>query len=118
MWDCLKQSHYRDLVLPIPQSNSEAAKQMRCAVIMAIVARTIDAHIFQPTYLLSPNSGIRPLLTRLAQEDSRRESALRALIQTMLSQEQSTAADKCIAQTCDDVMQSAAGVLPKGEEPK
>ena len=107
---------YRDLAPPIPQSNSDAAKQMRCALIMASLARAIDAHIFQPTYFLSADSGIRNLLTRQAQDESRKESAVRALIQAMLPKEQDTVATSRVAQACGDVMQDVGGLLPSEAE--
>ena len=97
--------------LPIPQSNSTAAKQMRSVVILASIARAIDMHVFQPTYFLPTNAGIRDLLTRQAQEDSRKESAFRAMMQAVLPKEQDTVATSRVLQVCDETMLNIGGFL-------
>lgn len=66
--------------VPLPPSNSEEAKQMRLAVILAILAREIDKHIFQPTYILSEDSWIREVLANLALKNAKKESFCRSLL--------------------------------------
>ncbi|KAK2738253.1 hypothetical protein FQN57_007116 [Myotisia sp. PD_48] len=58
---------------PLPHSNSKAAKQMRFVSLLAVLAREIDTHLFQPTYMTEDGS-IRDRLLALARTDSERES--------------------------------------------
>src|SRR5258708_4230115 len=66
--------------VPLPQSNSDAAKQMRFAVFLAILARELDEHIFQPSYLSTEDNSIREVLVGLAMTEPKRESFCRALL--------------------------------------
>jgi len=109
----LKQSRYGELALPIPQSNTNAAKQMRCVAIMANIARAIDTYILQPTDFLPSNNGLRRLLAQQAQDESRKEAALRAMIQALLPTQQDTAATIRITEACNDVMHDVSGLLPR-----
>ncbi|KAJ5169019.1 uncharacterized protein N7482_004613 [Penicillium canariense] len=65
---------------PLLASNSVPAKGMRLAVILGILAREINKHIFQPNYLLSEDCQIRDILSQLASEDSEKESFCRAML--------------------------------------
>jgi hypothetical protein len=47
---------------------------MRLAIFLAILAREVDKQIFQPTYLLPEDAGIREVLTNLGASDSEKES--------------------------------------------
>lgn len=85
---------------------------MRSVVILASLAHTIDFHIFQPTYFLPPNSGIRNLLTRQAQDESRKESAIRAMAQALLPRDQDTVASGRVIQACDELIQDFGALLP------
>ncbi|KAK3045799.1 hypothetical protein LTR09_012659 [Extremus antarcticus] len=113
VWSGLKQSRYDELALPIPQSNTNAAKQMRCVAIMANIARAIDTYILQPTDFLPSNGGLRGLLVRQAQDEIRKEAAFRAMIQALLPTQQDTAATSRIAEACDNVMHDIGGLLPR-----
>jgi hypothetical protein len=99
--------------VPLPQSNSNAAKQMRSVIILAILAREIDKYIFQPTYLLTEDSGIRKLLVDLAMEDSNKESFCRALFQTVSPEAHSGNAERRIRKVVDNVSSYASDLLPK-----
>ena len=81
-----------------------AAKQMRCVVILASMARIFAEYLFQPTLLLPAQCGIRDVLTRQAQQSSARECAVRALLQALLPSEQEPACSKRIDKACDAVM--------------
>ncbi|KAL4794940.1 hypothetical protein BDV19DRAFT_399048 [Aspergillus venezuelensis] len=65
--------------VPLPHSNSPAAKQMRLAIFLAILAREVDKQIFQPTYLIPEDAGIRKVLAKLAADDIERESFYRSI---------------------------------------
>ncbi|KAE8347691.1 hypothetical protein BDV24DRAFT_157167 [Aspergillus arachidicola] len=66
--------------VPLPLSNSTAAKQMRLAVILAILARELDKHIFQPIYIILRDTQIREALTTLAASDSEKEPFCRSIL--------------------------------------
>lgn len=66
--------------VPLPQTNSTVAKQMRLAVILAILAREINEQIFQPAYLSSEENDIREVLVDLAMRDHKKESFCRGLL--------------------------------------
>ncbi|KAL4953246.1 hypothetical protein BDW69DRAFT_194975 [Aspergillus filifer] len=65
--------------VPLPHSNSPAAKQMRLAILLAILAREVDKNIFQPTYLIPEDVGIRKVLANVASYDIERESYYRSI---------------------------------------
>lgn len=65
---------------------------MRLAVILAILAREIDKHIFQPTYLAPVDSQFRKVLANQAALDSEKESFCRSII---LSMDEETQARTC-----------------------
>ncbi|KAL3476227.1 hypothetical protein BJX99DRAFT_258742 [Aspergillus californicus] len=81
-WDTFK-SRANDYVprdVPLPFSNSKAARQMSFMVILAILAREIHEQIFQPTYILSENKHIHEVFFNLAVVDSEKESFLRSML--------------------------------------
>lgn len=38
--------------MPLPQSNTSAAKQMRVAAVLAVLSRSLHRHVFRPVYLI------------------------------------------------------------------
>jgi hypothetical protein len=65
--------------VPLLASDSPAAQGMRLAVILAILAREIDKHIFQPNYLFS-DTELRTVLCNLAAVDGEKESFCRSML--------------------------------------
>ncbi|KAI3399608.1 hypothetical protein diail_6247 [Diaporthe ilicicola] len=51
--------------LPLPQSNSPAAKQMRIASVIAAVSRALARHVFRPSYALDGGADSDAALARL-----------------------------------------------------
>lgn len=102
--------------LPLLPSNTRAAKHMRCVAILASVARVFANHLFQPTYLLPANSGMRDLLARQAKDHSAKESNLRASLQLLLPEEQESASSQAIEATCDVIITLVSGFLSPAEE--
>lgn len=90
--------------MPLPESNSDAAKQMRCVVILGQLARSTAIHVLQPTHLFPANGCIGSVLTRQARDDSRKESAIRALFQAMLPNEHDAYATRAVDRACKEVM--------------
>jgi hypothetical protein len=89
--------------VPLPQSNSPAAKQMRIAVMLAILARAIDKDIFQPTYILDGESGIRELLLHQAIADSGKEAYCRSILLSMFPEEQTKVSEERVKEVIGDV---------------
>ncbi|KAE8370503.1 hypothetical protein BDV27DRAFT_61792 [Aspergillus caelatus] len=69
--------------IPLPCSNTLAAKQMRLALILAILAREINKHIFLPTYIApvdNENNPFRQVLNNEAAINSEKESFCRSIL--------------------------------------
>lgn len=83
----------RESQIPLPCSNTSAAKQMRLAFILAVLAREINKYIFQPTYI-APTDGniLRRVLNDQAAKDSEKESFCRLIL---LSIDPATQARTC-----------------------
>ncbi|KAH8704975.1 hypothetical protein BGW36DRAFT_421555 [Talaromyces proteolyticus] len=79
-WKKLRSPGIMSHQIPLPQSNSTAAKQMRYAVFLAILARELVEHIFQPSYIFQSENDIREILGDLAVKDSKKESFCRAIL--------------------------------------
>lgn len=43
--------------MPLPQSNTSAAKQMRVAAVLAVLSRSLHRHVFRPVYLIEEDDG-------------------------------------------------------------
>jgi len=117
-WKKLKEHEILQHRIPLPPTNTSAAKHMRIAAILAILARSIDKLIFQPTYLLEEDSGIRELLLREAISCSKRESFCRALLGKMLPDEQADAAKERAKRVAAHVMLEVQELLPPDDAEK
>jgi hypothetical protein len=76
---------------------------MRIAVVLAIMARSIDKHIFQPTYIKDEEDVIRILLVRLAGTNSKMESFGRALLLAIFPDEQARNATKAVGAVIKEI---------------
>ncbi|KAK1093100.1 hypothetical protein LTR48_003000 [Friedmanniomyces endolithicus] len=101
--------------MPMPEGNTDAGKHMRCVAILGSLARGFTDSLFQPTYLLPENSGIRDMLLRQANADPERESTLRALLQGSLPNEQEHAASKRVETVCNRLMMEVSFLLSSDE---
>lgn len=66
--------------VPLPASNSKAAQGMRLVIILAVLSREIDKHIFQPNYLDSDDNQLRGIFSQLAKTDGEKEAFCRAML--------------------------------------
>jgi hypothetical protein len=89
---------------------------MRVAVILAILARSLNFHIFHPTYVFGEESGVRETLCRLAVYDSKKESFCRSLLLSVFQGEQDGAANERIESATEYVMRHVHGLLPRENE--
>lgn len=103
--------------LPIIASNSKSAKQMRILSVVAIIARQFDTHLLQPTYLIGSQHQLRDLLTDQAFDESRKEAAVRGLIQALLPKRQDSVASDRVQIACSDIMRIVQDLLPANLRP-
>ncbi|KUI72983.1 Myosin-11 [Cytospora mali] len=66
-WANLRSSEYlkHAVRIPLPQSNSTAAKQMRIAAVLAVLSRALTKHIFRPSYLVENDTELAKALRDL-----------------------------------------------------
>lgn len=76
--------------VPLPPSNTNAAKEMRLAVFMGLLARELADNIFQPIYISPSESDILNILRELAVKDPKKESYCRAILLAMSPEKQNT----------------------------
>lgn len=77
--------HATQLQIPLPQSNSSAAKGMRISAVLAVLSRALHRHLFRPVYLLDDDDeNLVKFLRVLEDENPARELHLRStLLATM-----------------------------------
>ncbi|KAJ5630967.1 uncharacterized protein N7484_011067 [Penicillium longicatenatum] len=82
IWEKLRKEIARFAVqyFPLVPSNSSEAKGMRLAMILAILSREICKNIFQPDYILPEDSAIHGILSRLAENNTEKESFYRRVL--------------------------------------
>lgn len=85
-WANLRGSEYlkHAVRVPLPQSNSAAAKQMRIAAVLAVLSRALAKYVFRPSYLVDNDGELAKALRDLeavspAQELHARATLLAAL---------------------------------------
>lgn len=87
-WTRLRENDVFKHRIPLPQSNSNVAKKMRVAMILSTLARLVDKFIFQPTFLLREDSGLREILRQQAIIDPTKERYTRGVLLSMSPDEQ------------------------------
>jgi len=92
-WTNLRSSpylkHATQLQIPLPQSNSPAAKGMRISAVLAVLSRALHRHIFRPVYLFDDDDEpFCRFLRSLEDEDPSREAHLRATLLSMSQERQ------------------------------
>jgi hypothetical protein len=85
---------------------------MRIAILLAYLARSVDKHIFHPTYLFGEGSEAREVLLRQAISNSEQESFIRAVLSSILPKEQDELAELRTGYVIDDVMWIMEDLLP------
>ncbi|KAH6848137.1 hypothetical protein B0I37DRAFT_415814 [Chaetomium sp. MPI-CAGE-AT-0009] len=80
LWENIKNHPAVRKDIPIPLSDTPAAKQMRIAAFLAVLVHQIRQHIFQPTYLLQDRTGLNKFLDDLTDSDAESEAHLRSVI--------------------------------------
>ncbi|KAB5540580.1 hypothetical protein GE09DRAFT_1137783 [Coniochaeta sp. 2T2.1] len=107
-WANLRQSEYLKHArqIPLPQSNSPAAKQMRVAAVLAVLSRALDRYVFRPVYITdngAGDDGIVNLLRAIACDSATKEEHTRATLLAMLPEKQKAAATKRVSAAVREV---------------
>ncbi|KAK4173359.1 hypothetical protein QBC36DRAFT_336003 [Triangularia setosa] len=92
-WTNLRTSPYlkmaTQLQIPLPQSNTPAAKGMRISAVLAILSRALHRHVFRPNYLLDDDDeNLVKFLRALEDDDPAREAHFRATMLSMMPERQ------------------------------
>lgn len=101
--------------IPMPLSNSPAAKQMRVAAVLGICAQLLSKHIFQPTYLLNDNS-LSNLIVEISEVDPDTELYLRSVLLPIHPNKQEKNAKARIGHVVASVVQYAGPMLSEESE--
>ncbi|KXX80034.1 Myosin heavy chain, skeletal muscle, adult [Madurella mycetomatis] len=92
-WTNLRNSpylkHATQLQIPLPQSNTPAAKGMRISAVLAVLSRAMHKHLFRPVYLLDDDDeNLVKFLRALEDEDPTREAHMRSTLISMMPERQ------------------------------
>lgn len=115
-WLRLQQLGHWCRSVPVLESNTGTAKDIRSVLVVASLARTFAQFLFQPTDHLAPDSGLRELLLRQAAENGAKEAATRAHIRALLPSGLQAARARRVDETCTTIMEVVKGVLPANRE--
>ncbi|KAH8725400.1 hypothetical protein GQ44DRAFT_726853 [Phaeosphaeriaceae sp. PMI808] len=114
-WGKLRENPNVHFRLPLPQSNTDAAKGMRAIAVLTTLVRLIDKHIFQPSYLLDEGSGFRELLCHQATQDQKKERFIRGILLAMVPDQPDKYAKEHIRWISEDLFVGAGVnyILPR-----
>jgi hypothetical protein len=87
-WAKLRENDVFKHRIPLPQSNSGIAKEMRVAIVLGALSKLVDSLIFQPTFVLHEDSGLRELLCHQAVIDPIKERYTRGILLSMFPENQ------------------------------
>ncbi|KAK7746254.1 hypothetical protein SLS53_002213 [Cytospora paraplurivora] len=85
-WTNLRSSEYlkHAVRIPLPPSNSTAAKQMRIAAVLAVLSRALTKHIFRPSYLVDNDAELSRVLKDLEAVNPAQELHARSTLLAVL----------------------------------
>ncbi|OGM49459.1 hypothetical protein ABOM_001762 [Aspergillus bombycis] len=120
-WEKLRKRELaREHKIPLPCSNTPAAKQMRLATILAILAREINKHIFLPVYIAPVDNMCHPFRQVLANEaaiDSEKESYCRSILLSLDPPTQDSLCSVGIQTVVQNVSEYLYELLPEDQRP-
>ncbi|KAF3050543.1 hypothetical protein E8E11_010564, partial [Didymella keratinophila] len=106
-WTRLRDNDIFKHQIPLPQSNTHAARTSRTAVVLGTLTRLVDKFIFQPTYLLDEESGLRETLRDQAAVDPMKERYIRGILLSMLLEDQETNSEGAIRLVIKELLETA-----------
>jgi hypothetical protein len=80
---------------------------MRAAVILGALTRLVDKFVFQPTYLLDEESGLREILREQAAIDPLKERYTRGILLSMSPEEQETNSEEVVHIVVKELLETA-----------
>lgn len=85
-WTNLRSSEYlkHAVRIPLPQSNTQAAKQMRIAAVLAVLSRALSKHVFRPVYLIENDVELAAVLRNLEAVSPQQEYHARSTLLAVL----------------------------------
>ena len=90
---------------PLPQSNSDIAKELRVVKVLAVLADTIQKHLLQPTYQPpEENYALNQILYHLASVEPKREKVLRGMLLAALEDQRDNAEEQLSEFIVEEVM--------------
>ncbi len=104
-WSNLRTSEYlrHARQIPIPQTNTPAAKGMRIAAVLAVLSRALHKYIFRPVYLVEHDDGIVQLLREVEESDPSGEVHFRSTLLRLLPERQRASGVKRVAAVVREV---------------
>lgn len=106
-WTRLRDNDIFKHQIPLPQSNTNAARRMRTAIILGVLTRLVDKFIFQPTYLLDEESGLREVLRDEAANDPVKERYTRGILLSMSPDEQEANGESIVHHVVEQLLDIA-----------
>lgn len=80
-WDSIRDHHAIRRTIPLPSTNSPAAKRMRVIAALVILAHALVRHVLRPTYLLNDQSEeLDRMLDGLAKSQTGHDAFVRAVL--------------------------------------
>ncbi|KAJ5732967.1 hypothetical protein N7533_013414 [Penicillium manginii] len=113
-WENLRQKALTvgDNPVPLPLSNSTAAKGMRLAIILSVLSREIDKNIFQPNYLIPDERlDFKKILSHLATTEKEKESFCRSMLLSINLESQQRSLQKRVQSVIQNVSFYITGLL-------
>jgi hypothetical protein len=80
---------------------------MRAAVILGTLTRLVDKFVFQPTYLLDEESGLREILRDEAAVDPVKERYTRGILLSMSTEEQEANSEGIVQEVAKELLETA-----------
>ena len=98
--------------IPLPPSNTREAKSMRTTATLAFLARLLYQYVFSSTYLLNDDRQLREILLREAEINEEKETLCRALLLSMLPNEQLEKTEDVVSTVVQEVVRVVQALVP------
>jgi hypothetical protein len=114
VWKAIRSHPSIPRKLPLPNTNSPAAKDMRVAAGLVVLARAVAGRIMRPTYLVQDN-GIDSVLAELAKHNANQEVYVRASLLKVLPDRQGRGREDGIRAAVQEVEDTMNGWIPEAD---
>ncbi|ORY67477.1 uncharacterized protein BCR38DRAFT_510418 [Pseudomassariella vexata] len=114
-WDRIR-SHKAIGRIPLPASNSAAAKHMRISACVALFAYAFHQHVFLSSYLLESGGELSDVMFELAEEDAPRETYLRRVLLATLPEQHNENVKVCIEDVVSEMDRNLGSLLFEGQK--